>query len=73
MKSYRKGSENENKKTPDSPELASCDFSLFPEPKSPLRGRRFEPADTIKKNATKQLIPILKEDFADSFEKWKGP
>jgi hypothetical protein len=26
----------------------------------------------IKENAKRQLMTILKEDFADCFEKWKG-
>jgi hypothetical protein len=28
--------------------------------------------DEIKENAMKQLRGILKEDFADCFENWKG-
>jgi hypothetical protein len=28
--------------------------------------------DEIKEKVTWQLIAILKEDFADCFEKWKG-
>jgi hypothetical protein len=45
---------------------------LFPRLKSPLKARRFQTVDAIEENATRQLIAIPKEDFADSFDKWKG-
>jgi hypothetical protein len=57
---------------PYSPDLAPCNFWLFPRLKSPLKGRRFQTMGAIKEKATRQLIAIPKEDFADCFEKWKG-
>jgi len=56
---------------PYSPDLAPCDFWLFPKLKSPLKGRRFQTVDEIKENATKQLMDIPKDAFAECFEKWK--
>ena len=40
---------------PYSPDLAPCDFFLFPKLKRPLKGRRFETIPEIKANATKEL------------------
>ena len=56
---------------PYSPDLALCDFWLFSKLKLPLKGRRFQTANEIKENATRQLIEIMKKDFSDCFEKWK--
>jgi hypothetical protein len=51
--------------------LATCDFWIFPKLKSQLKGRRFQKADEIKENATRQLVAITKKGFADCFESWK--
>jgi hypothetical protein len=56
---------------PHSPDLAPCDFWLFPKLKLLLKERIFQTVDEIKENATWQLMAISKEDFADCFEKWK--
>jgi hypothetical protein len=37
----------------------------------PLKGRRFQIANEIKENATRQLMVIPKKEFSDCFEKWK--
>jgi hypothetical protein len=50
--------------------LAPCNFWLFPKLKLPLKGRKFQTANEIKETATRQLMAILKKDFADCFEKW---
>jgi hypothetical protein len=39
--------------------------------KMPLKGRRFQTANKIIENATRQLMAIPKKEFSDSFEKWK--
>jgi len=36
-----------------------------------LKGRRFQTANEIKENATRQLMAIPKKGFANCFEKWK--
>jgi len=46
---------------PYSPELAPCDFFLFPGLKKVLKGHRFEATEDIKRNSTKTLPDIPKE------------
>ena len=43
---------------PYSPDLAPCDFWLFPKLKSPLKGKRFKTLDEIQENTTEQLMVI---------------
>ena len=43
---------------PYSPDLATCDFWLFPKLKSPLKGKRFQTADEIQENMTRHLMVI---------------
>ena len=56
---------------PYRPDLASCDFWLFPKLKSPLKGKRLETVDEIQENITGQLMVILTKDFAECFEQLK--
>jgi len=53
-----------------SPDLASCDFWLFPKFERPLRGHRF---DTIEEIKTESLRAIEghSENFNNCFEDWK--
>ena len=44
--------------TPYSPDLAPCDFWLFPKLKSPLKGKRFQTTCEIQENMMGQLIAI---------------
>ena len=41
-----------------SPDLASCNFWLFPKLKSPLEGKRFQAIDEIQENMTGQLMAL---------------
>ena len=43
---------------PYSPDLAPCNFCLFPKLKSPLKGKRFQTVDKIQENTTGQLMAI---------------
>ena len=45
---------------PYSPDLALCDFFLFPKLKYPLRGTRHESIKGIKRNFLKELKAIIK-------------
>ena len=54
-----------------SPDLAPCDFWLFPKLKSPLKGKRFQNTDETQENMMGQLMAIPTKDFAESFEQWK--
>ncbi|KAJ4437644.1 hypothetical protein ANN_17789 [Periplaneta americana] len=56
---------------PYSPDLAPCDFWLFPKLKTPLKGSRFESRGEIMRNATMELNTIPKEDFQRCFRQWK--
>ena len=44
--------------TPDSQDMAPCDFLLFLELKSPLKGRRFQTIDEIQENTAGLLMVI---------------
>jgi len=56
---------------PYSPDMASCDFWLFPQLKTVLKGKRFEDIDSIKKNATSTLNTIPKDSFKKCFQQWQ--
>ncbi|KAG5313765.1 MOS1T transposase, partial [Pseudoatta argentina] len=48
---------------PYSPDLASCDFFLFPELKRPMKGRRYATIKEIKTASKEELNKITKNDF----------
>ena len=54
---------------PYSPDLAPCDFFLFPKLKYPLRGTRYESIRAIKRNSLKGLKAIPAEAYKRSV--WK--
>jgi hypothetical protein len=56
---------------PYSPDLVPCEFWFFSKLKMPLKGRRFQIANEIMENMTRQLMAIPKKKFSDCFEKWK--
>ena len=56
---------------PYSPDLAPCDFFLFPRLKKVLKGHRFEATEDIKRNSTKTLLYIPKDEFAKCFQRWQ--
>ncbi|GFY08975.1 protein GVQW3 [Trichonephila clavipes] len=56
---------------PYSPDIAPCDFWLFPRLKMPLKGHRFDNKQTVETNATNALKVISKTDFQECFNKWK--
>ena len=51
---------------PYSPDLASCDFWLFPK----LRGCRYETIEEMKKDVTKVIDTLTQEDFDGAFQKF---
>ena len=55
---------------PYSPDMAPCDFWLFPKLKTPLKGSRFETREEIMRNATANMNTIPKEDFQRCFQQW---
>ena len=50
---------------PYSPDLAPCDFWLFPK----LRGFRYETIEEMKKAVTKVFETLTQEDFHGAYEK----
>jgi len=56
---------------PYSPDLAPCDFFLFPRLKKVLKGYRFEAMENINQNSMKTLLDILKEEFTKCFQQWQ--
>ena len=52
-----------------SPDLAPCDFFLFPKIKEILKGRHFDDID-IRSNTPTALKAIPQNHFQNSFEGW---
>ena len=59
------------RQAPYSPDMAPCDFWLFPKLKMPLKGTRFESPEDIMRSATAQLYSIPKEAFLKCFQQWR--
>jgi transposase len=53
---------------PYSPDLAPCDFALFPKSKIKLKGRRFETVPDIQRDSQAILDSIKKNYFHGAFE-----
>ena len=56
---------------PYSPDIAPCDFWMFPKLKMALNGKRFDDIETVQSNATRELKAIPKSAFEDCFKTWK--
>jgi hypothetical protein len=56
---------------PYSPDLAPCDFWLFPELKTAFEGNRFSYINDIQGHATTILQSIPEEEFQKCFEQWE--
>jgi hypothetical protein len=56
--------------SPYSPELAPCDFFLFPKLKSTLKGKRLQDVTEIQLNTTRQLQAIRKQTYQTRTVKW---
>ena len=54
---------------PYSPDLAPCDFWLFPKLKEKLRGCRYETIEEMKEAVTKVIDTLTQEDFHRAFQK----
>jgi len=57
--------------SPYSPDLAPCDFFLFPQLKKTMKGRRFNYDEEIEANVTRQLRAITKSDYQRCFHRWQ--
>ena len=54
---------------PYSPDLAPCDFWLFPKLKENLRGCRYETIEEMKEAVTKAIDTLTQEDFDEALQK----
>ena len=54
---------------PYSPDLAPCDFWLFPKFKKNLRGSHFETIEEMKEAVTRVMDTFTLEDFQRAFQK----
>ena len=54
---------------PYSPDVAPCDFCLFPNLKEKLRGCRYETIEEMKEAVTKVIDTLTQEDFHGVFQK----
>lgn len=54
-----------------SPDMAPCDFFLFPKLKRTLKGQRFSTIDEIKAKSQTELKTIPNEAFHQCFSNWK--
>ena len=57
---------------PQHPDLAPCDFWLFPKLMSPLKGKRFQTIDEIQENTTGQLMAIGRTMWGPKVPTLKG-
>ena len=57
---------------PYSPDWVPCDFWLFPNLKSPLKGERFQSVDEIQENMTGQLMATGRPVWGPKVPTWKG-
>jgi len=55
---------------PYSPDLAHCNFWLFPKLKNALKGQRFVDLSDIQRNVKTLLRGITENDFQDCFRQW---
>jgi len=56
---------------PYSPDLAACDFFLFPKFKTHLKGHHFGTVENVQAAATRALNNISSKDFLHCYEEWQ--
>jgi hypothetical protein len=54
-----------------SPDLAPCNFALFPKLKTKLKGRHFETVSDIQRELQAVIDSINENYFHSAFEAWK--
>ena len=68
---FGKNSKHIIPQSPYSPDLAPCDFWLFPKLKRSLRGHRFDTIEEIQAESKKALKAIPEIEFNKCFDDWK--
>jgi hypothetical protein len=56
---------------PHFPDLAPCDFFLFPKMKLKLKGRRFDTIEEIQAETQRVLDTLTEKDLQEAFQKWR--
>jgi hypothetical protein len=56
---------------PYSPDLAPCDFFLFPKMKLKLKGRRFDTTEEIQAESQRVLGTLTGKDVQEAFQNWR--
>jgi hypothetical protein len=54
-----------------SPDVAPCDFFLFPKVKTVMRGEHFGDVENIKRETTRLLKNLTSQDMQNCFLEWK--
>jgi hypothetical protein len=54
---------------PYSPDLAPCDFFLFPKMKLKLKGHRCDTIEEIQAESQRVLDTLIEKDFQEAFQK----
>lgn len=57
---------------PYSPDLAPCDFFLFPRFKKNMKGQRFATVEEVKQKSQSELKAIPVSEYQNCFEEWKA-
>jgi hypothetical protein len=57
--------------SPYSPDLAPCDFFLFPKMKLKLKGCRFVTIEEIQTESQTALDTLTEKDIQEAFQKWR--
>jgi hypothetical protein len=57
--------------SPYSPDLAPCDFFLFPKIKSAPKGTHFKSIDAVKSKATEVMKKLSEKDLQHCYQQWK--
>jgi len=52
------------------PDLAPCDFFLFPRMKRSLKGKRFQNVGDVREKTAEALKAITLQEFQNCFEQW---
>jgi hypothetical protein len=56
---------------PYSPDLAPCDFFLFPKMKLKLKERQFDTIEEIQADSQTVLDTVTEKEFQEVFQKWR--
>jgi len=56
---------------PYSPDMAPCDFFVFPKMNLQLKGRRFDRVEEIQQESQNVLSTLRDQDFQHAFQQWQ--